>query len=74
MAGKEKLQKKLPKRAGYRREKAGKREAQHRRAALRKAARIAAQAARAAANVERRARGEMTPWEVAKAARKARRH
>lgn len=39
----------------------------------RKAARVAAQDARAAANRERRANGEPTPWEIAKAARSERR-
>lgn len=74
MAGKEKLAKKLPKRAGYRSQKAAQRQAQHVRAAKRKAARIAANEARAAKNRELRARGELTPWEAAKAARAARRN
>ena len=39
----------------------------------RKQARIEAQEARTAANRERRANGEATPWEAAKEARKARR-
>lgn len=38
-----------------------------------KARRIAEQKAREAANIERRADGEPTPWEAARAARKARR-
>lgn len=69
----QKLAKKLPKRASRRSDKKAKREEQHAKAKLRKAARIAAQRDREARNRELRAAGLPTPWEIAKAKRAAKR-
>jgi hypothetical protein len=72
-ANKEKLQKKLPKRAGRRKDFAHKREVQHERARRRKEAWKAEIARREEKNRQLRAAGLPTPWEVAKAKARARR-
>lgn len=69
----QKLAKSLPKRANTSHPKHAKRMGHKARAKAKKAARNAANLERHARNVERKANGELTPWELAKAARRSRR-